>query len=350
MSFIATTDIHLTDNPDHAYRWRIFDFLKQRAKEHRRNGDVPKLIIAGDMTENKSGHSARLVNDFAQQIATASEYFAHIYLMRGNHDYKPGEGSFFHFLRWIRHVTWADDIYWASNFAPEQRSKSIVLAPHGVDFADVRRKCALENPNFLFCHATFNGAKAANGFALDGESLKELRGIKARIFSGDIHTRQKLGPVEYIGTPYPIDFDEDHSCRVIEISDTGKVTSVPTDIIRKHTLTCSNKKELHKRLSETRPGDQVKVRWHMSTADLSHASSLYTQIVDACSDAQVLLTGGVEYLFDEKTGPHVLAFHGEKGSREAQHTTAQIFDAFVKVRRLRGPLIKTGRKIVGGGK
>jgi hypothetical protein len=357
MSLINTTDIHLTDDPNHAYRWRIFQFLQGRARAHLRRGSVPSLIISGDMTESKEKHSAQLVNRFAQEISILAEgYFKNIYLMRGNHDYKPGEGSFFRFMRYMKKVWWADGIFFGRD---GMDGKKFVLVPHGCDLVSARADCKLEKPDFAFLHHTFVGAKGSNGYELTaGAELKLVKGIAPRIFSGDIHTRQKLGSVihkgrklplvEYIGTPYPIDFDEDHECRVIEIDEAGKVTSVPTNIIRKHTLTVRNARDLEKQLRATSSGDQVKVRWHMSAADLSRASELYHVIADLCGHAEVGLTGGVEYLFDETTGPHSMAVAFDEPSKENSASVMQILNQFVTVRRLRAPLIKTGRKIVQG--
>jgi hypothetical protein len=345
MSLIVTTDPHFTSNPDHWYRWSLFDFLRLRARKMIREGrsvDKPNLIICGDMTEAKSGHSAELVNRLTQEIARATDDFETIFLMKGNHDSLPGGESFFKFLQFVPDVRWADNFY----FAGEGETR-FLLVPFGSDYTKVRKKVRMEKCKFVFMHDTVMGARAANEHALGGVVLPKMLDISGvRVYSGDIHTRQKCGPVEYIGTPYPVDFDESHACRVLEISDSGKVTSVPTNIIRKHTLTVKSSRDLQKQLRGTTSGDQVKVRWVMAASDLARSSALFKIITNLCTDAGVVCTGGVEFIFDKGAGAHSIQF--ESGDTDAQRTAHDIFTEFVKLKRLRRPLINSGRKIMRG--
>lgn len=340
MSILITTDIHLTSNPEHAYRWKIFDELKVQANLSK--DEVTHFIVAGDLTEQKSGHSSELVNRMVKEFRDLADVAA-IHILAGNHDYEPGGEMFFKFLRYIRtggRVRVFDHIGNA-----HLGNECVLYVPNAfsIEQALEVKGMMTRKPDVAILHHSFKGVRTANGYTMpNGEEVSGVKALAPLIFSGDIHTRQKHGPVEYIGTPYPIDFDEQHECRIIHIADDRKVRSLPVNIMHKLVIEVGSLKELAKELRDM-VGGQVKVRWRMSTADLSRSSELYQQVTDVCQQRKVSLTGGVEFLITDQPDGGIDSVVVKDKTDMA--TVAEVLEGFIKMKRLKKRLATTGRRI-----
>ena len=91
--YLITTDLHLTDRSDEAYRWDIFPFLKKQATKHK----TQHIFILGDLTDFKDNHSARLVNRIVEEVVGLTDYGG-VTILKGNHDYVDPKTPFFMFL------------------------------------------------------------------------------------------------------------------------------------------------------------------------------------------------------------------------------------------------------------
>jgi len=252
---LITSDLHLTDRERDEYRWQFFSWLEHQLLEC----DTQHLLILGDLTDAKDGHSATLVNRI---VNTLTNLPAKVTILKGNHDYVDENTPFFGFLNEIPNVEFI--------IKPTYRTIEgirTLLLPHTrtpekdwqeIDFTGVRMVC---------CHQTFDGAATSNGYALPSSiSSRYFRrhGCTGWVFSGDIHVPQQLGDVTYVGTPYPVAFGDDHDPRILAVSTKmddrfgRKLTKyepirVPTIRKRNLVITAVVPRDI-------RPGDQVKVR------------------------------------------------------------------------------------------
>src|SRR6266567_2832077 len=104
MTTLVTADLHLSSNPRDAYRhermWEIRKILKKY--------EVDRLLILGDLTEQKDHHSAELVNEVVNHMILFSECCP-VTILRGNHDYVSSECPFFVFLKHIKRIQWINN-------------------------------------------------------------------------------------------------------------------------------------------------------------------------------------------------------------------------------------------------
>ena len=82
----------------------------------------------------------------------------------------------------------------------------------------------------------------------------------AKVYSGDIHTPQKAGPVTYVGAPYLVDFGDDYAPRVI-VLDGNKEISVPVPGPQKRLIIWGDNQ------LDAKPGDILKIRVHFTPKD-----------------------------------------------------------------------------------
>jgi hypothetical protein len=255
---VITTDWHLTANPRDEYRWGLVDWLITQQPKW----EAETLCILGDLTDAKDHHGAELVNRIVLAVTRLSTFYRRIIILMGNHDYLRAGHAFFSFLSTIPGVTFVTKPLdtcaegAACLFLPHTKTPAADWA--GFDFSYFE---------FVFMHQTFKGAKASNGQEMDGEPMPDLSQA-GRVLSGDIHVPQKIGPLEYVGSPYHVHFGDRFRprCLVLGFGGRGKVDEIRYSTISRVTLDVDSLAALRgQRLHE---GDQVKVRFKLSAADL----------------------------------------------------------------------------------
>lgn len=265
MKILLSADIHLSRRPDHAYRWQA---MKQLAK-HAARDDVAAVVIAGDLVDVKDRHPASFVQQVVASVKEIAAVGKRVFIMKGNHDYIESTCPFFEFLQEIENVVYVTEpgAYWID-------AESVLLIPHVKSWSsgsDWRRKFKLvANWNVIICHQTFGGAKASNGFQLDGVPLatvskKNTGGV--RVLAGDIHVPQKIGNVTYIGSPHPVNFgDTFEPGFVLWDLEKEKVTRIKRTTIRRLVLDYEWDEHMSMIPRDLdlipREGDHVKFRYH----------------------------------------------------------------------------------------
>jgi DNA repair exonuclease SbcCD nuclease subunit len=197
---LIISDLHLTDSPLEEYRWAVFDWLKDLKKEY----SIDNIFLLGDLTEKKDNHSAKLVNRISEEFGSLSCDIDALYIIRGNHDGIDPDCPFFKFLnRESNNIYYTQPIFHPSGY---------LFLPHSKDpvneWQDILKKY-IKDTDIIFMHQTIQGAKAGNGFTLDGIDSNVFRDFRGLIFSGDVHTPQQIGNVIYVGSPYPVYFGDD---------------------------------------------------------------------------------------------------------------------------------------------
>lgn len=261
---LLTTDLHLTGNPNDEYRWAIFAHVENWILELPQSA-TPEIYILGDLCDRKDRHSAALVNRIADCLVKLLKLGASITILLGNHD-KPINGPpFWTFLDNIK--PGETDISAGIEFITEPTADGdILLLPFSdnpeEDWADIdfnQYKVAL-------IHQTVNGAVGDNGFVL--KTNKDPKFPRDMIvYSGDIHTTQKVGNVQYIGAPHPIDFGDSYPCQMVELGRDLKIKrTIPLKTIQKLMLRIDHPDDLERK--SARKGDQVRVICRISLADV----------------------------------------------------------------------------------
>lgn len=211
MRTLVVSDLHLSDKPRDAYRLRWF---AKRLPEMIERHSVRRLLILGDITEEKDRHSTMLVNQISDSFNKLSLHVEELLILRGNHDGPDECDPFFYFLRYIPRIAWITAPEGRDfNAAPADLGTCLFL-PHTRDHERDWQGFSFKGYEIIFAHATFDGARTETGRRLEGVSLS-LFPRKCRIISGDIHRPQTLGCATYVGAPYTVDFGDDYEARVL---------------------------------------------------------------------------------------------------------------------------------------
>lgn len=272
------SDPHFTSNPRDEYRWGLWKWIR----EENRDGCFKTLVIAGDLTDAKDYHSSTLVNRLTNEIVQTSALFEELIILRGNHDYLKDGHAFFSFLNLHHKIRFVTQPYETSDAGPPT-----LFLPHVKNPAQAWAGMDFSHYDYLFLHQTVKGSKASNGQIMDGEELPKLSAMK--VYSGDIHVPQIIGPVEYIGSPYPVHYGDKYRPRCIELDRNGKAHDLHYETIARWSITVSSLSML-KRLA-TEPGDQIKLKIKLAQAEKHEWSKLRREAAEWLKSQGVIVDG-----------------------------------------------------------
>ncbi len=206
-STLVSGDLHLTDLPREDYRHVFMEkTLPTMLREHK----CSRLILLGDITHEKSNHSAELVNRIASEIEALAK-ICRVVVLAGNHDRVGDNIPFFEFLNKLNCVTWI--------------SKPTIIGdeaflPHTKDYRKDWKGLNFSSLEWVFAHQTFQGANVGP---------RKLEGIpldyfppKSNIISGDIHVPQIIKNdgsivVYYVGAPYRVNYGDGYTPKIMII-------------------------------------------------------------------------------------------------------------------------------------
>lgn len=225
MTWLITSDLHLTDRPEHSYRIEFLAWLRSAAQ----NEGATAVLILGDISDQKDRHSSVLVNAIDEHIRAIAEV-ADVHILYGNHDGPSQDRPFWKFLggvyggadsfcnvHYYVHGTLAD----VRIGDTPHKTLRVYMAPWGAENGAIAELNRSPTPRgdirYVFLHATVSGAVAENGMPLEGSCPAKLAppGWKGKIYSGDVHVPQVIGDVEYVGSPYHVHYGDGFTPRVI---------------------------------------------------------------------------------------------------------------------------------------
>ncbi len=279
MKMLLIGDLHLTDNPLDEYRW---DFIRW-VTEYLKKADADVLIQLGDITHEKDGHQAKLVNRLYDAIQGWADLVDKVIILKGNHDYIQSECPFFKFLD-------TDRINYV--IVPEQISCGefkFLFLPHTKDWNSYEPWMKnLARYDAVFLHQPVAGAVGENGSEVPrGIPVGSLSEAKV-VWAGDIHTPQTIANVTYVGAPYPIRFGDEYLNRVLWWED-GQVDQILVPTIRKSIIKTDDLADLE--TYDWHEGDQLKIEFSLSRADFHEWPAIRAKIEQYCSERGIILCG-----------------------------------------------------------
>lgn len=278
MTTLLTADIHMTTSPRDEYRFGLFSWLAEQANLN----STDQVIILGDITEKSDRHPSQLVNRVVMGISEIAEVCP-VYVLRGNHDAVSSEWPFFAFLSGIPNV-----IFISHRIRMDLKVRDDLVQccflPASDDPLDHWKNLAFETDGFIFLHQTVIGAAYESGMPADkGLPLTFFNGSPAEIFSGDIHSPQRIDGhpgMTYVGAPYRVDFGDRYTPRCLLLSPGGdRDLRFPCPV--KHALDVTGDGEIIlPKNTKIAPGDHVRVRVRLTREQLPLWPRIRAALID----------------------------------------------------------------------
>jgi DNA repair exonuclease SbcCD nuclease subunit len=266
MRTLITGDLHFSHNPRDAYRFGFMKWFRKLARDRKPD----RIIIAGDLTEEKDRHPSKLVNEVVDHVHALAQ-IAPVIALEGNHDYKDEGHAFFKFLRRIENTRWIAK--------PTALDDGVLLLPHTNDYKNCWGDIDMAQYPTIVCHQTFNGANVGFGRGLDGIPLDVLP-RKSTTFCGDVHVPQEMEQLVYIGAPYHVDFGDDYEARVIECNGREWVSVDTSTLPQKRAFNITRPADLNRQVWNK--GDLIQIT--VEVDDMSDWPTLRDNIQGMCGE------------------------------------------------------------------
>lgn len=332
---LLLADWHLTDNPRDEYRWALFPWLTRTCLEEK----VKTLIVLGDLTDSKDNHSARLTNRVVEGFRDISNkgLVRDVKVLAGNHDWLLGGQEFFRFLSVIPGVQYIS----APCEDPDVTGQPAFYLPYSRNPARDWKGLDLSHYKYVFMHQTLKGARSSNGQELEGEELPDMTGW-GKIYSGDVHPPQVIGPLEYVGSPMHIHFGDRFVPRLVLLERGGRATDLHFPSISRVTVRAASARELERH--EFRAGDQVKLRVALPEAE-KHEWQRRRRECTEYLKAQGVEVAGVELVL-EKSARRLRVAPGNAAARPAL-PPADVVAAWARAEELTGDALDVALEVIG---
>lgn len=328
---LLTSDLHLSDLDRDEYRHVFMRRLPKIAA----NKHVDAIFILGDLTEQKDLHPASLVKKVFKHVS-ALRRVCPVYILRGNHDYLDERNALFSVLGYIPGVKWIEKPMVIPGMPVP--GGEILCLPHTRN-SEYWPGVELRSHRVVFAHQTFKGAKSENGFALEGLSTKMFKRSQV-VVSGDVHVPQKVGPVTYVGAPYPVDFADKFKPRVLFMDEDGGLTARRYDGVFKRSLDIACASDLEECTVEV--GDIVQIKVRVPNYDYA-AFLKMKEVVEKWASSRGCKLHSVQ---------PVVVQANQKGKEKVQRRTLrsktdlELFEAYIERHRLNERLSKAGLRFM----
>ncbi len=275
---LITTDLHFTDAPREAYRFRIFDYLEEQITKLA----IHHIFLLGDLTDKTDRHSARLVNELVPRIQRLAEK-CQIFILRGNHDYVDPTCPYFMFLNQVNNVH-----YVITPTRIKLDGTKIYLLPHTRHPELDWKGLEINKADMVFMHQTLRGAKAENGQSLEGDDGSILAGCPI-VYSGDVHVPQQMHNLIYVGSPYHIHFGDSFIPRVLFLPEEGESMELFPKFPSRLMLNLLSVTDLETR--DFKKGDQCKLNIVVSSEQWPNWPKIRQEFMEKCNELGLELYG-----------------------------------------------------------
>lgn len=240
------------------------------------------LCILGDLTDAKDNHSAQLINRIVDAVLALKAACVDLYILEGNHDYLVQGAPTFAFLRRFPGIHFIDKPTDVSGTNDDEAAA--FMLPHTKHPEQTWQGLDFTHYDLVFLHQTVSGAIASNGQRMEGESLPSLASA-GKVWSGDIHVPQKIGVVEYVGSPYHVHFGDNFKPRCVLLKRGKASEDLHMDSPRRVMLAVDGIKGLLQQ--RLKAGDQVKLRLRLPPSEHHEWAKIKHQALDVLQRVKV---------------------------------------------------------------
>ena len=323
---LLTADLHLTDNPDDDYRWKVFDYISDYFDKH--NDD--DLYILGDLSDRRDKHGSVLINRLVQRLDSLAQARIRTTILKGNHDAPLRGTPYWEFLSAIPDVQYISE---PTGFG------DLLLLPASQQPDEEWANTPWDQYNAVFMHQTVNGAYLGNGIHATVSNVPKFP-KHLKVYSGDLHVPHKHGNVVYVGAPHPKNYGDDHECRLLALD---KHYDIKDEIIltppRKLAIEVSSLNQLRK--IDAKKGDMARIKFNLDPKRIEQWPAEREALAEWAKSKGVTLTSIESFVEHERT---------EKGVAPDKEYSSplEVLTAYADAEGIDDDLYETGKRLLEG--
>lgn len=182
------------------------------------------LIHCGDVFDNRELLDVYILNSVYGLFSDLSTIFKEIYIVCGNHDTYTKDSNTINSLFMFKNssnITVIDnDIY-----EIKLDNKKLAFLPWSTSLEqEIERLNRIDKADAVFCHTAVNGAvyrgKTYIEHSNDAHNFTERR--FKQVYTGHIHTTQRVGNINFIGSPYELTRNDRYNKKSMWYLETSK--------------------------------------------------------------------------------------------------------------------------------
>ena len=207
----------------------IIDQVGEIARKY----NIKMVFLLGDVFELKDRIPARIMILFAEAVA---KFSCPLIILKGNHDFAEDDYPPIKLLLREGKIDFISNPW--IDFSETSITNGIAFLPYFRKYEQFKEEWnrlhflikGHSKPTKLFLfHNTVPGSKFSNNYKVEGEfDLPTIEGI--RYLAGDIHLPQRVGPIQYLGSPYQVDFGEEGQEKFVYLHDTTQDILTPIEL------------------------------------------------------------------------------------------------------------------------
>lgn len=322
---LLISDLHFTHKPNDLYRFDLFEKVTQMVVEK----NIESIQVLGDTLDLKNNIDGVLLNRVVDGLAQWAKE-AEVTLLAGNHDLVDISSPYLYFVRHIPNLIYYNKITKGDRYVWLPHTRTPLKDWGGLDFSG----------KIVFAHVSVKGACYESGIIqTDGVDADIFRHA-VLAFSGDIHSSQTIGPLNYVGCPYVCRYNDTFqgSCIILD-TDTLKWERIPLDFLKRYTFDIKSEADLHDEMDKIQlhtPPHQIKVRLHLDQANMGNWREL-SQMVK-----ETVKFHGHQLCHFELINEHKAILP----SKRVASSPIDAYDQFCDQQKVSTELVKVGKEIM----
>jgi len=164
---------------------------------------ITQLVLLGDYFHQRDKLDVNSINYAIAGINILNDHFGKFKMIKGNHDLYFKDSRDVCSLEMFR-----DKIELIDNYLIQDNLMFVSWVNSEEEYDNIINISKKNKIRFMFGHYEFAAFKMNDNYEMQhGQSHKELKHIE-KVFTGHYHMRQQKDNIEYIGSPFPFDFND----------------------------------------------------------------------------------------------------------------------------------------------
>lgn len=263
-----------------------------------------------------------------------------VLIVQGNHDYEDVDNPTFGFLHELENVK-----YLKHPAVLDQSGRSVMVLPHARKVKNVwwPTMDRVGEVDVVLAHQAFNGAVGMNGHRIESLASPNWfasHATKATVIAGDIHLPQKVGRVNYVGAPYPINYGDEYKPRCFLYDSDSGLSDLRVPSIKKAVIECSSMEEIASAMEGFGAGDRVKVRLALPREEFPDWAKYREQVAKFVASREVFLYGCELRPIEERKRQRI------EDAPEQIADKSEIVTSYAKARSVPESMLRAGLKFI----
>jgi DNA repair exonuclease SbcCD nuclease subunit len=292
-------DLHfgIRNNSQQYLRYQS-EWIENELKRITDKSKCDSVFFMGDVLDNRTSISPLIMKEVRRLFKKLAQTYKNVFVLLGNHDIYYRTTKEVHSLEFLKDqgVTLFED----TTEITFNNDKKCIILPWITKQDELEVQDLLVNNNYDYCfgHLEINNFEMIKGVVEKDGLRQDLFENVGKVFSGHFHLRRKSGNIDYVGTPYELDWGdmgEDKGVTVLDVA-TTKEKYVKTKDAPVHIRLNSRDIALDDLDGDTVTGNFIQLKFHDGITEVERID--YIERINSLNPISFTTDEGNSFSFD----------------------------------------------------